>query len=126
MGGQRSAALEAFDLGIGPASVGAPACPWHPPYTPQPERARLYPVLTGARCGRCYQLRHAHHVCADQIPGWRPVPLYAVQSAHIAAMLRHTGGDLDRAAALLGLSRDKLREKMDRYGILANPPPLHP
>ena len=46
-----------------------------------------------------------------------PETLEAVERRHIAAMLRHTGGNRRQAAFLLGISRSTLLNKIRRYGI---------
>lgn len=46
-----------------------------------------------------------------------PVPLEAVERAHIAAALRYTRGNKRRAAQLLGIARSTLIQKVRRYGL---------
>jgi DNA-binding NtrC family response regulator len=46
-----------------------------------------------------------------------PESLDAVEGRHIAATLKHTGGNRRRAALLLGISRSTLLNKIRRYGI---------
>lgn len=49
----------------------------------------------------------------------QPVPesLEAAESRHIAAMLRHTGGNRRQAAILLGIARSTLLAKIRKYGL---------
>ena len=46
-----------------------------------------------------------------------PESLEAAERRHIAAMLRHTGGNRRQTALLLGISRSTLLNKIRRYGI---------
>jgi len=48
-----------------------------------------------------------------------PESLEEVERRHIAAMLRHTGGNRRRAAQLLGLARSTLLAKIRRYQLEA-------
>jgi DNA-binding NtrC family response regulator len=59
-------------------------------------------------------------VVADQgVPGavGPPEPLEAVEARHIRATLEFTGGNKRRAAALLGIARSTLIQKVRKYGI---------
>jgi len=49
----------------------------------------------------------------------RPVPetLAAAEARHIAATLRHTGGNRRQAALLLGVARSTLLAKIRKYGL---------
>lgn len=49
----------------------------------------------------------------------QPVPesLEAAESRHIAAMLRHTGGNRRQAAIMLGIARSTLLAKIRKYGL---------
>lgn len=49
----------------------------------------------------------------------QPVPesLEAAESRHIAAMLRHTGGNRRQAALMLGVARSTLLAKIRKYGL---------
>lgn len=53
-----------------------------------------------------------------------PESLDDVERRHIAAMLRHTGGNRRRAAQLLGLARSTLLAKIRRYHL--ETPSEHP
>lgn len=46
-----------------------------------------------------------------------PEPLEAVERRHIAAILRHTGGNRRNAAAILGIARSTLLAKIRKYGL---------
>jgi DNA-binding NtrC family response regulator len=46
-----------------------------------------------------------------------PVPLEAIERAHILLALRYTRGNKRRAAQLLGIARSTLIQKVRRYGI---------
>jgi transcriptional regulator with AAA-type ATPase domain len=52
----------------------------------------------------------------DAGPG-RDAPAAGDEGARLAEALRHTGGNVVRAAQLLGLSRAAIRHRMSRYGI---------
>ncbi len=49
----------------------------------------------------------------------QPVPesLEAAESRHLAAVLRHTGGNRRQAALLLGVARSTLLAKIRKYGL---------
>ena len=49
----------------------------------------------------------------------QPVPesLEAAEARHLAAMLRHTGGNWRKAAILLGIARSTLLAKIRKYGL---------
>ncbi len=49
----------------------------------------------------------------------QPVPesLEAAEARHIAATLRHTGGNRRQAALLLGIARSTLLAKIRKYGL---------
>lgn len=49
-------------------------------------------------------------------------PLSEIRRRHIQQVLRATKGDLDRAAAILGLSREELMEHLERNGLLREEP----
>lgn len=57
-------------------------------------------------------------------PDAAPESLDDVERRHIAAMLRHTGGNRRRAAQLLGLARSTLLAKIRRYHL--ETPSEHP
>ena len=50
-----------------------------------------------------------------------PESLEAVEKRHIAAMLRHTGGNRRNAAGLLGIARSTLLAKIRKYGLDRGP-----
>ena len=45
------------------------------------------------------------------------VPLLEVEKKHIQIVLKHHHGNVERAAAVLGISRSSLYERIKRYGI---------
>lgn len=109
----------------GTAGVGYPAPleeaagrPDQAPLKSEAEKWPTDPVFSGVSCFRCGQPKHQWHRCADLLPDWRPEPLYAVTSAHITKTLLFTGGGINAAARLLGLTPGKMKEKMRRYGIV--------
>ncbi len=64
-----------------------------------------------------------HHLPADVMPsvrgGGRLCSLEDVEREHIASTLEATGGNIKRAAEVLGISRTTLYTKMRRYGLSA-------
>lgn len=46
-----------------------------------------------------------------------PESLDAAEARHIAAMLRHTGGNRRQAAIMLGIARSTLLAKIRKYGL---------
>lgn len=46
-----------------------------------------------------------------------PVTLEEIERRHVAATLRHTGGNKRQAARLLGIARSTLQQKVRRYGL---------
>ncbi len=57
-----------------------------------------------------------------QLSGHPPADLYRlvlaeVEAPLLATVLRHTGGNQSRAAAILGLNRGTLRKKLKQYGL---------
>ena len=58
-------------------------------------------------------LRHLLAPAAEVAPD----ALEAAERRHIAAMLRHTGGNKRRAAQLLGIARSTLLAKVRKYGL---------
>ncbi len=73
-----------------------------------------------ARSGRI----EPHHLPSDVMPfvgpGGRLCSLEDVEREHIAATLQATGGNIKRAAEVLGISRTTLYAKMRRYGLNAS------
>src|SRR3989442_14422800 len=59
-----------------------------------------------------------------QLP--RGLSLAEAERAYIRHTLEDTGGDIQRAAELLGISRKNLWEKRKKYGLLASPPDAEP
>jgi DNA-binding NtrC family response regulator len=45
------------------------------------------------------------------------LPLVEVEKKHIQAVLRNNRGNIEKAAAVLGISRSSLYERVKRYGI---------
>lgn len=75
------------------------------------ERAVLY-----ADAGRI-EPRHLAPPRANALSGARPRTLVAVERAHIEEILRETGNDVEIAAAILGLSRSALYEKIRKHDL---------
>ncbi len=48
--------------------------------------------------------------------------LSEIRRRHIKQVLRATKGDLNRAAAILGLSREELMKHLERNGLLGKKP----
>ena len=72
---------------------------------------------------------HAEVASAPQVQG--PTSLVPAEAEQIRQALAQTGGNVVRAARLLGLSRDTVRYRMQRYGIARAgpsipPPPVSP
>lgn len=57
------------------------------------------------------------YVIVEGAGGATPESLEAAEARHIAAVLRHTGGNRRRAALLLGIARSTLLAKIRRYGL---------
>jgi DNA-binding NtrC family response regulator len=57
------------------------------------------------------------HSSTPERPPSVPPTLAQVERRHIAAVLRHAGGNQTEAARLLGISRKALLEKRKRYGL---------
>ena len=54
-------------------------------------------------------------------PDQAPESLDVVERRHIAATLRHTGGNRRNAAAILGIARSTLLAKIRKYGLDRGP-----
>jgi DNA-binding NtrC family response regulator len=65
-----------------------------------------------------------HHLAIDAT-GTEATPrlstLDAVEAAHVARVLRATGGNRTRAAEILGVSRPRLRRLIEKFGVAAQP-----
>jgi DNA-binding NtrC family response regulator len=57
------------------------------------------------------------YVIVEGAGGAAPESLEAAEARHIAAVLRHAGGNRRRAALLLGIARSTLLAKIRRYGL---------
>ena len=53
----------------------------------------------------------------ENVASFAPGPLAEIEKRHILSTLRWTHGNKTRAAKVLGISRQTLREKLKSYGI---------
>jgi len=59
----------------------------------------------------------AHRAVAGQAADLQPMSLAEMEKLLISATLSHTGGNIKESAAILGIDRSTLYEKIKKYGI---------
>lgn len=68
-------------------------------------------------------VRLAVEAYLEQLGGDSPTGLYRlvmdeVEAPLLETVMRHTGGNLSQAAAMLGINRGTLRKKLRQYGLI--------